>query len=433
MSTSESQPSLPEPSPGEFKFVHAADLHLDSPLRGLQRYEGAPVAELRGATRRATENLVQLCLDEQVAFLLIAGDLFDGDWKDYGTGLFFVKQMKRLKDGDVRVFIVRGNHDAQSKMSHKLRLPDNVHLFAARSPETIHLEALGVAIHGQSYAQRDTQDDLSAGYPAAVSGALNIGVLHTSLDGREGHANYAPCTTGGLLSKGYDYWALGHVHKREVVSSDPWIVFPGNLQGRHARELGPKGASLVTVVDQDITEVKHCSLDVVRWVDCPVDVTGQSDGEAVLDCVERALQDEVAKHDDRLIAARVTITGCTEAHGELLRAVGHYQGEVRGRAIDLGDDCLWIEKVRLRTTADFDVEALRDGDGPYAELLRSTAALAGDEQAVAALATSLSELVKKVDSAVLGPDEPRADTVEEVQGLLGELDQLLIARLWEAR
>jgi DNA repair exonuclease SbcCD nuclease subunit len=420
-------------APGEFSFVHAADLHLDSPLRGLQQYEGAPLAELRGATRRALENLVQLCLDEQVAFLLLAGDLFDGDWKDYGTGLFFVKQMKRLKDGGVRVFVVRGNHDAQSKMSKQLRLPDNVHLFGTRSAETVHLEDLGVAIHGQSYAHRDTQANLSAGYAPPVAGALNIGLLHTSLDGREEHANYAPCTKDGLLSKGYDYWALGHVHKREVVTEDPWIVFPGNLQGRHARELGPKGASLVTVVDQTITAVEHRTLDVVRWVSCEVDVTDAGDGEAVLDRVEEALAAELSKHEDRLIAARVTIKGRTEAHKELLRAPSHYQQEVRARAIEVGDDALWIEKVRLKTTAAFDVAALRDGDGPYAELLRATAELAADEKAVAALAASLSPLATKVDAVSLGKDEPHADEVALVGTLLADLDELLIARLWEVR
>ena len=428
-------PSSPAPSSplGEFRFVHAADLHLDSPMRGLQRYEGAPVAELRGATRRATEKLVQLCLDEQVAFLLIAGDLFDGDWKDYGTGLFFIKQMKRLKDGGIRVFIVRGNHDAQSKMSHNLRLPDNVHLFDTSAAQTVLIEDLGLAIHGQSYAKRDTKNDLSAGYPAAVFGALNIGVLHTSLDGREGHANYAPCTKDGLSSKGYDYWALGHVHKREVVSQAPWIVFPGNLQGRHAREVGPKGASLVTVVDQTISKVEHRILDVVRWVHLTVDVSGQIDNEAVLDCVETALDDELQKHDGLLVAARVTITGRTEAHGGLLRTMTHFKEEVRARAIVLGDDCLWIEKVELCTTADFCVASLRDGEGPYAELLRATTALAASDQAVSALAASLLGLVNKVDVAILGPNEPRANEVEHVRSLLNEIDQLIIARLLEAR
>ncbi len=119
------------------KFIHAADVHLDSPLHGLERYEGAPVAEMRGATRRALENLVDLCRDERADFLLLAGDLYDGDWRDFGTGLFFAAQMVRLREAGVRVFVVRGNHDAASRITRSLRLPDNVHVFASRRPETV--------------------------------------------------------------------------------------------------------------------------------------------------------------------------------------------------------------------------------------------------------------------------------------------------------
>src|SRR3989442_11412313 len=108
------------------KFVHAADLHVDSPLRGLERYEGAPVDRVRMATRRALENLMQLCLEEEAAFLLLAGDIFDGDWKDYGTGLFFVGQMRRMRAAGIPVYLVRGNHDAASQVTKYLVLPDNV-------------------------------------------------------------------------------------------------------------------------------------------------------------------------------------------------------------------------------------------------------------------------------------------------------------------
>ena len=212
------------------KFVHAADIHLDSPLKGLSRYEGAPVAEVRGATRRALENLVDLCLAEGAAFLLLAGDLYDGSWKDYSTGLFFASQMSRLRAGGVRVFMIRGNHDAASKITQSLRWPDNVPELSVRRAETVVVEDLGVAIHGQGFATKAVTDDLAAQYPSRVDGAFNIGLLHTSVTGREGHESYAPCKLETLFGKGYDYWALGHVHQREVLCENPWVVFPGNLQ-----------------------------------------------------------------------------------------------------------------------------------------------------------------------------------------------------------
>ena len=241
------------------KFVHAADIHLDSPLRGLERYEGAPIEAVRSATRDALANLVQTAIDESVDLVLIAGDLYDGDWKDYNTGLFLVAQLRRLHEAGIRVLLISGNHDAASRITRALRLPESVTVFATSRPETVVLGDLEVAVHGQGYASQAVTCDLSVDYPEPVPGCFNIGLLHTSADGREGHEPYAPCTVPSLVARGYDYWALGHVHRREVLHRDPWIVFPGNLQGRHVRETGAKGATLVTVEDRRVVSVDHAS------------------------------------------------------------------------------------------------------------------------------------------------------------------------------
>ena len=145
-------------------FIHAADIHLDSPLRGLERYENAPVERIRGATRRAFTRLIDLAIDAKVDFVLIAGDLYDGDWRDYNTGLYLVRQLGRLRDLKIPVFIIAGNHDAANKMTRALRLPENVCFLAHERPETLRLEDLGVAIHGQSFEKQAVFDDLAAGY-----------------------------------------------------------------------------------------------------------------------------------------------------------------------------------------------------------------------------------------------------------------------------
>ena len=176
-----------------FKFLHAADIHLDSPLRGLDRYEGAPADQIRGATRRAFENLVEVALREEVALVVLAGDLYDGDWRDFNTGLFFVKQMARLKEAGIPAYAVSGNHDATSRITRRLPLPENVHVFPTGEATTVRLEGVDVAIHGQSFAEQCTTEDLAKNYPAAVSGVFNLGVLHTSMTGRDGHGSYAPC------------------------------------------------------------------------------------------------------------------------------------------------------------------------------------------------------------------------------------------------
>ena len=229
-----------------FKFLHAADIHLDSPLLRLDVYEGAPAAEIRGATRRAFENLVQTALAEKVDFVVLAGDIYDGDWKDYNTGLHFAARIARLREAGIPVILAAGNHDAASSISRSLRLPDNARVFPHDRPDTFRLESVNVAVHGQSFGSPAVRADLSRGYPAPVPGCFNVGLLHTGVNGREGHEPYAPCTLAALREKGYDYWALGHVHQREVLSAEPLVVFPGNTQGRHARETGAKGCILVT-------------------------------------------------------------------------------------------------------------------------------------------------------------------------------------------
>jgi len=229
------------------KFIHAADLHLDSPLRGLSAYSDAPAEQLRTATRDAFVKLVDVALDEAVDFMVIAGDIYDGDWKDFNTGLFFIRQMGRLRQAGIPIYLLYGNHDAESDMTRGLTLPDNVHVFSSRKAETFAIESLKVAIHGRSFKQKATTENMVPNYPEPVPGWLNIGVLHTALEGNSEHATYAPCTVSELEAKGYQYWALGHVHERSILPEhrqpgQTVIAFPGNLQGRHIREQGARGA-----------------------------------------------------------------------------------------------------------------------------------------------------------------------------------------------
>ena len=412
------------------KFAHAADIHLDSPLRGLDRYDGAPVDRMRSATRRALENLVEMCLAERVDFLLIAGDLYDGGWKDYGTGLFFAAQMSRLREGKIPVFLVRGNHDAASTITKHLRLPENVRELSVRRPETIELAELGVSIHGQGFATRTTTDDLAARYPNATPGTFNIGLLHTCAEGREGHEPYAPTSVPILASKGYDYWALGHVHQREVLSRDPWIVFPGNLQGRHARETGSKGATLVTAESGRIARVEHRALDVVRWCVCDVDVASAQTASDAVDLVRAALRVSVEEAEGRPIAARVIVSGATRAHAELVADPDRHTNEIRAAANDLDGEGVWVEKVKLCTRAAINLEALRDRDDAVGQLARSLRDLSQDEAAMRALFDELGDLKKRLPLELReGPDGALIDDAAKMREVLGDVEQLLMPRL----
>jgi len=333
-----------------FKFLHAADIHLDSALRGLSRYEGVPAEQVRTATRDALDNLVTAAIEDQVAFVIIAGDLYDGDWDHFGTGLFFCAAMGRLEKAGIEVFLLFGNHDADSVLTKKLPLPPNVRVFGHRKAETLLHDATGTALHGRSYKDRDPGENLAAGYPDALAGHFNIGVLHTALTGgRPPHAPYSPCTPDELAAKEYDYWALGHVHQHEVVSISPHIVFPGNLQGRNIRECGPKGAVLVEVQDGDVKEVRHLALDVVRWSRAEVDLTDAESDAAVYVRVREGLREVLNRDSDgRPLMVRVILSGRTEAHGALMQKTLLLREEVRAIATALSDE-IWIEKVVLAT------------------------------------------------------------------------------------
>ena len=329
-----------------FTFLHAADLHLDSPLRGLD--PDAPTARIRGATRAALVNLVDFAIDRRVAFVLLAGDLFDGDSKDWRTGLVLAEQLGRLTRAGIEVAAISGNHDADQVLSHKLPMP---WLLRADQPETRLLHSAPVAVHGQGFQTREVLVNLVHAYPAAQDGLFNIGLLHTACGSGE-HANYAPCSIEDLKRLDYDYWALGHVHGRGVLSEAPWIVFPGNLQGRHIREEGAKGASLVTVAAGRVVSVQHHALDVLRWHRVVVDVTGAAGPEAVYARVALALHEAVLHADKRMLAVRVVLRGTCPAHAELARSPTKTLRDVRGIATEAGTTAdLWIEDVKNRDRA----------------------------------------------------------------------------------
>ena len=413
-----------------FKFLHAADVHLDSPLKGLERYEGAPADEIRGATRKAFDNLVDLAIQEEAAFVLLAGDLYDGDWKDYNTGLFFVSRMRRLEEAGIPVFLISGNHDAASQITRVLRPPGNVKVFATKKPETVRLDDLEVAVHGQGFALQSVSEDLAAGYPDALPQFFNIGLLHTSLDGRPGHASYAPCTLPGLRSKGYQYWALGHVHEREVVCQDPWVVFPGILQGRHVREAGAKGATLVTVEDREVVSVEPRDLDVFRWTVCRVDVAGAATAGEALDRVRKALERELTRADGRPLAARLVLHGACPAHEELLGASERWIHECRAVATGFGEGALWIEKVRFETRRPAGLRDPFDGDDALGGLLRSLRDLREGGGSLEPLPPELADLKRKLP-VELSADGDFLDVTdpEQLRSLLPEVEDLLLARL----
>jgi DNA repair exonuclease SbcCD nuclease subunit len=305
--------------------------------------------------------------------------------------------MGRLAKANIPAFVLYGNHDAESQITRRLSMPEGVHVFSARKPETFMLKELGVALHGQSFRQRDVTDNLAAAYPEPVDGHFNIGVLHTGMGGMGGHANYAPCTVDDLVAKGYDYWALGHVHHGVVLHRNPLVVFPGNLQGRHIRETGPKGAYLVSVEDREIIESGPLYTDVVRWAHLQVSVDGCDRNADALERVRTAVEQAIdAGADDRLLACRIELIGRTEIHEHLLVSAEHLLAEARAAALGFGNTAAWIERVVIATEPMLDPAALAGREDALGELHRMLGDAGADAELLGELEAEVSELVRKL-------------------------------------
>lgn len=332
-----------------FRFIHAADLHLDSPLQGLSRKSQDFSARVDDASRQAFDNLIALAIAEQCRLLVIAGDVFDGQWKSYHTGLFFAERMRRLSEHGVRVVMILGNHDAANPFAGRLELSGNVTVLPSNRPGTVKFEDIGAAVHGQSFPQREVTENIALGYPAPVSGLFNIGLLHTAASGRDGHASYAPCSVEQLANHGYAYWALGHIHTRETLSTTPHILFPGNLQSRSIREPGAKGASLVTVEDGVVTSVEHRALDVVRFAVESIDVAALNDREGLFATIRACAEGALAAADGRALALRLNLAGAAALHADLVTNAQDLREETETVLASVDSD-IWLEKLCLRTS-----------------------------------------------------------------------------------
>lgn len=416
------------------RFIHAADIHLDSPLTGLSAYQDAPAELLRTATRDAFENLVSVALEEQVDFMVIAGDLYDGTWRDFNTGIFFSGQMGRLRKVGIPVYLLYGNHDAESEMTRRLTLPDNVHAFSSSKAETFRHADLQVALHGRSFKVAATTENLVHTYPDPVPGWLNIGVLHTALEGNTAHANYAPCSVAELHAKGYGYWALGHVHDHRQWGGASTIAYPGNLQGRHIRETGPKGALLVTAQGQDIQSVERLVVDVLRWAVLDVDVSHANTLAEVVQSIRLGLEALVSGAEGSLtLAVRVRVAGNSPAHGHLFGLENQLRAEVLNQAAAIAPGRLWIEKVKLETQpVEQSVHVAARADA-IADLQSILSTAEDDTEFLQSLREDLMQMVGKLPSDVLHA-VPQLEVIRngDVRDLVRSVVPSLVAHIAKA-
>ncbi|MDN7247337.1 metallophosphoesterase family protein [Planococcus shenhongbingii] len=274
----------------EIRFFHTADLHLGSPFSGMRGLQKDQWKKLKDSTLDAFDRLIDYAVEEQPDFLLIAGDIYDGEDRSIRSQHRFQQGMQRLFDADIPVVLSHGNHDHLSGKWTRFELPENVHVFG-ESVSQFHLATRNgdVVITGFSYGQRHVKEPMIDYYPPAEEKeAVYIGMLHGSMEGETSHAVYAPFAKQQLLSKNYDYWALGHIHVRQELHMDPPIVYPGNLQGRHRNENGKKGFYDVRI-SGGTSQLSFIPSSVIQFDTINIDCSGLMHMNELLEaCVSEA-------------------------------------------------------------------------------------------------------------------------------------------------
>ncbi|HEV7438983.1 MAG TPA: DNA repair exonuclease [Methylobacterium sp.] len=410
----------------DFTFIHAADLHLGSPLTGLALKDPDIARRFASAGRRAFEDLVTQAIEIGAAFLIVAGDVYDGDWADNTIGLFFARQVARLDRAGIPVILVRGNHDAESVITKAVTLPDSVRTFPTTRADTHRLEHLRVALHGRSFPNRAVEENYALSYPAPLPGWFNIGVLHTSCTGHAAHATYAPCSVADLTGRGYAYWALGHVHDYAELARDPFVVFPGNLQGRSIRECGPKGAVVVEVADGRVKALRRLIVDHARFHHLSVDLSEAGDEREALAAVEAALRGLAEEAAGRLVAVRVRLHGQTPAHDRLAADRENLTAEIQAAAHRVHED-IWLERLKIDTGRP---EARPHAGPPGGTMAIDPATLLAsldqDPEFRARARAALAEIAAKMPGGLAREESELAD---ELDALCAEAEAVILGRL----
>lgn len=416
-----------------YRFVHAADIHLDSPLRSLALRDLELAALVEDASRQAFVRIVDLCLVERVDALLLAGDLYDDDQTSMKTARFLADQLRRLDEAGIRTFVIRGNHDALSKISKELVLPPSVKLFGGWA-EAVMIEGvaggLDVRLHGLSFAQPHAPDSFLPRYKAPAEGAVNIGLMHTSLNGAKGHGDYAPCREADLHASGFSYWALGHIHARREPTGGgraATVVMPGIPQGRDVGESGPKSVALVTVRDDRSILVEARPTSVAQFETVPVDLGGVEDWVGVVDRIAGALAGARSSAVSPHLVARLEVTGATPFAWQIRRDPGRLREEARFSAGGIG--ATWIEKIVLDLSAPSASAPAGDAVAELGELIGGS--VLASEAFRGGMAATVEELKRKLPracwDAVLGSEEE--GSAEALARLFAEGAEDVLARL----
>jgi DNA repair exonuclease SbcCD nuclease subunit len=394
------------------RFIHAADLHLDSPFRGLANTTPKLRDELQAATLGAFERIVDHTLESKADFLVLAGDLYDSKDRSLRALVAFRRQMERLAERDVSVYIVHGNHDPLNGWGSEFLLPPNVTTFTGK-PHTEPVIRRGkeiARVTGVSYARERMTENLAAGMKPDSDSPYSVGLLHANVGGQTGHADYAPVTLEELAASGFNYWALGHVHTRSILAADPaTVAYPGNPQGRNPRESGPRGCLQVDIDRNGGANLSFVETDLARWTHLEIHIKTHTRMDSLIDAMQEAGRMASASFSGPTVA-RCTLRGNGPLHADLQR---------EGMAEELTEQLesvLPVESVRIATGPALDFEALSRTETLVADFLKLSERALDDPELRQKLADSLEPLFRRRD--MLSPDDVKIrDWIERATSL----------------
>jgi exonuclease SbcD len=356
-----------------FRFIHCSDLHIDSPFKGFSAINPDWAERLRDAPLQSFLNIVDLAVREQVDAIIIAGDVFDGEDKSLQAQFKFRRGLQTLSEHGIPSFIAHGNHDPLNSWSTTLKWPEGVTVFPGSGVQSVPVVKEGQTlahIYGTSFPERDVFDNLAQQFERQQDSGFAVAVLHANVGGHPDHDPYAPCAVDDLVARGMDYWALGHIHLREVLRENhPAIVYCGNSQGRHFKESGPRGCCLVTLTEGASPDIRFIATDTIRFVESAADLSTCATLDAVVEEIVRQCQTLLDQAEGRSLVIRQALTGRTEVH-TLLRKGGTLES-LRDEVLQNFSDRrsgLWLE-FRLQTRGAYDIDALKQGKDFIADLI----------------------------------------------------------------
>ncbi|MCF6094718.1 DNA repair exonuclease [Microaerobacter geothermalis] len=413
-----------------FRFVHAADLHLDSPFQGLSSSQPEHIKRvIRQSTFQSFDQLIQLCVDEHVDFLLIAGDVYDGADRSLQAQLYFKKGMERLNQVGIQVFLVHGNHDPEDGKMATLTYPENLHVFPSDKVSGVPFCKGGqevARIYGISYPRAKVTENLAALFRREEDVPYAIGLLHANVDSSPEHGNYAPCSINDLVAAQMDYWALGHIHHRQILRQDPPIVYPGNIQGRSVKELGSRGCYLVDVSADGKVKLDYKSLDSIRWFVKGISIQGLQTEEELLQQFSRIIEETQMESEGKPAIVRWIIEGKGRLHQSFqdARFVQDLLEEIRLQGD--GFNFVWAESIHVKTGQEVNKQEIMKQEHVLGEFLRHLHHLKQNDE-------ELKSKVEEMLHPVLGNRKIQRYVqleMDEMKEWLEEAEELAIEWLW---